>query len=60
MKVGYKKNGRAIVSGTTTVTKKKWGNVKKGKTTVAVQIDPDSKRPDDVDNPEDDDPLGGL
>ncbi len=60
VKVGYKKNGHAVLSGATTVTKKKWGNVKKGATTVAVLIDPDSKRPDDIDKPKDDDPLGGL
>ena len=60
VQVSYKKNGRPVLSGTTTVAKKKWGNVKKGGTTVSVQIDPDAKRPDDIDKPEDDDPLGGL
>ena len=60
VQVTYKKNGRTVVTGSTNVAKNKWGNVKKGSTTVAVLIDPDSKRPDDVDKPEDDDPLGGL
>lgn len=60
VEVEYRDNGKKLLSEKTTAEKQKWFVVKSGSAKLSLHIDPDAKRPDEVELGEGDDPLDSM
>jgi len=60
VEVEYRDNGKKLISEKTTAEKQKWFVLKSGKAKLSLHIDPDAKRPDEVELGEGDDPLDSM
>ena len=60
VEVEYRDNGRKVLSEKTTAEKQKWFVVKSGKAKLSLHIDPDAKRPDEVELGGGDEPLDSM
>jgi hypothetical protein len=60
VKVVYRVGDKSILEGTVKAKGKRWAKVTQKKISVGVRIDPDAKRPGQLDVPDTDDPLGGV
>jgi hypothetical protein len=60
VRITYSVGEKSILEGKVKAKSKRWAKVKQKKVSVGVRIDPDAKRPDQLDVPDTDDPLGGA
>jgi hypothetical protein len=60
VEIAYRVGDKSVLQGKVKAKGKRWAKVKQKKVAVGVRIDPDAKRPDQLDVPDTDDPLAGA
>lgn len=58
--VVYRVGGKEILSGSTKAKKKKWAKVSGKGVSIAIRVDPEAKRPGELELPDGEDPLDGA